>query len=112
MGSFAFSCSQEVNQMFGLRLLDFLVFDFPVMVFVEESEDLPEVLRLLFQELVENVEFSPFDFLVVVQIIGFQELLLQLGLLEVLEVFGVAGSLNVARAFLDHLEDSLGGQEL
>ena len=42
--------------------------DDPVVVLVEESEDLPQVLGLLLEEVVEDVEFGPLDFLVVATI--------------------------------------------
>lgn len=42
------------------------MFNDPVVVFVEESEDLPQVLRLFFEELVEYVELCPLDLIVFV----------------------------------------------
>lgn len=81
------------------------MFDFPVVIFVEESEDLSEVLRLFLEQLVENVEFSPFDFVILVKVIGFQKNSLELRLLEAFQVLGVGRSFNVTSAFLHHLQD-------
>ena len=78
--------------------------DDPVVVLVEEPEDLPEVFGLLLQQVVEDIELSPLDFLVIVKIISTQKLLLDLSLVQVLEVVGVGGVLDVSGAFLDHLE--------
>lgn len=91
--------------MSGLALLDFLMFDLPVVVLVEESEDLSEVLRLLLEELVEDVEFSPSDLVIVVQIISLQQLLFDFLAVQVLQVIGVDDSVDVANALLDHLQD-------
>ncbi len=91
--------------MFGLGFLEFLVGDFPVVVLVEEAEDLSEVLGLVLEELSGDVEFSPFDFVVIVEIEGFKEFLLDFFTIEVLEVVGVGGSFNVSDALLDHVEN-------
>lgn len=72
--------------MSGLALLDLLVLDLPVVVLVKESEDLPEVLGLLLQELIEDVELCPLDLVVVVQVISFKESLFDFFTIEVLEV--------------------------
>ena len=77
----------------------------PVVIFVEESEDRSQVLGLLFEEMVEDVVFSPFDFLVTVQVVGFKQFFLDFGLLEIFEVLRIGGSLDVAGTFLNHLED-------
>ena len=59
--------------MVWFRFLDFFVLNFPVVVLIEKSEDLSDVLGLFLQKLVEDVEFSPFNLLIVVKIIGLQE---------------------------------------
>lgn len=105
MRSFTFSCSQEIDQVRRFRFLNFFVLDFPIMVFVEESEDLSEILRLLLEQLIEDVEFRPFDLLIVVQIIGLQKLSFELSFLETLEVLRVGSSFKVASTFLNHLQD-------
>lgn len=93
--------------MLGLRFLEFLVGDFPVVVLVEEAEDLSEVFGLFLEELSGDMEFSPFDFVVVIEIEGFKEFLLNFFTVEVLQVVGVGGSFNVSNAFLDHVEDCI-----
>lgn len=80
------------------------MFDDPVVVFVEESEDLSEVLGLLLHQLVEDVELGPLDGLVVVEIVSSQQGFLDFDLVEVLDVLRVGGLLDVAGAFLDHLD--------
>ena len=104
-GSFAFSSSKEIDDMPGLALLDLLVLDLPVVVLIEEPENLTKVLGLLLQQLAEDVELRPLDLVVLVQIEGLQKFLLDLLAVEVLEVFGVGGGVDVASALLDHLED-------
>jgi hypothetical protein len=89
----------------GLALLDFLVLDLPVVILIEESEDLPEVLGLLLQELVEDVVLRPLDLVVVVQVVRLQQGLLNLLPVQVLYVVGVGRTLNVSNAFLNHLQD-------
>ena len=75
------------------------------MVLVEESEDLAQVLGLLLHQSVEDIVFSPFDLLVIIQIIGLKKFLLDLGFVEVLKVFWVGCSFDVASTFLDHFKD-------
>jgi hypothetical protein len=103
--SLVFSCAQEINDVFGFGLLDFFVLDFPVVVLVEESEDEAEVLGLFLHEVIEDVELSPLDLLVVVQVIGFQKFTFELCLLKVLQVFGVGSGLNISGTLFNHLED-------
>jgi hypothetical protein len=91
--------------MFGLGFLEFLVGDFPVVVLVEEAEDLSEVFGLVLEELSGNMEFSPFDFVVVIEIECFKEFLLNFFTVKVLKMVRVGGSFNVADAFLDHVKD-------
>lgn len=88
----------------GLALLDLLVLDLPVVVLIEEPEDLPEVLGLLLEELVEDVELCPLDLVVVIEVIGFQKSFLHLFTVEVLEVIGVGGLLDVTHALLHHFQ--------
>ena len=99
------SCTQEFNDGFGFGLLNLFVLDFPVVVFVEKPEDSCKVLGLLLEEMVENVEFCPLNLLVVVQVVGLQEFFFDLAFLEVLEVLGVGGSLDVSNAFLHHFHN-------
>jgi hypothetical protein len=56
---------------------------------------------------VEDVVLGPLDLLVPVEVVGLQELLLDLCLVEVLQMLGVGGSLDVSCAFLHHLEHYL-----
>ena len=91
--------------MLGLTFLNFLMLNHPVVVLVEESEDLAEVLWLLLHQGVEDIVFSPLDLLVVIKIIGLKKFLLDLGFVEVLKVFWVGCSLDVSSAFLDHFKD-------
>lgn len=79
--------------------------DLPVVVLIEEPEDLPEVLGLLLEELVEDVELSPLDLVIIVQVVGLQQLLLDLLAVQVLEVLWVDGSFDVPNALLHHLQD-------
>jgi hypothetical protein len=44
----------------------------PIVIFVEESENLSKIFGLFFEELISDVKLSPFDFFIVVQIIGFK----------------------------------------
>lgn len=76
----------------------------PVVIFVEESEDLSEVFGLFGQQLVEDIVLSPLDLLIVIKIIGFKELLLDLNFVQVLEMFGIGGLFDVSSALLNHLE--------
>lgn len=99
------SCTQEFNDGFGFGLLNLFVLDFPVVVFVEKPEDSSKVLGLLLEEMVENVEFCPLNLLVVVQVVGLQEFFFDLAFLEVLEVLGIGGSLDVSNAFLHHFHN-------
>jgi len=81
------------------------VLNFPVVVLVEEPEDLSEILRLLLAlevDVVENVILSPFDFVVIVQIEGLQKFLLNFFSVEVLQMFRVGSSVNVSFAPLNH----------
>lgn len=80
------------------------MFDDPIVVFVEETENGSEVLGLLLQKLVEDVELGPHNFFVTVKIISLKELFFDFCLVEVLQMFGVGGSLDVSCTFLDHLE--------
>ena len=90
--------------MSGLAFLNLLMLDFPVVVLIEETEDLSEILRLLLKELVEDVVFSPSDLVIVVQIISLEELLLDLFLVQVLKVVRISGSFDVANTLLHHLQ--------
>jgi len=81
------------------------VLDHPVVILVEESEYLPEVLGLLLQELVEDIEFSPLDLLVVVKVVGLEKDLLDFLLVEVFKVLGVGCLFDIASTFLYHTED-------
>lgn len=89
----------------GLALLNLLVLNLPVVILIKEPENLPQVLRLLLQQLAEDVELSPLDLVILVQIKGLQKLLLDLLTVEVLEVVGVSGGVDVSGALLNHLED-------
>lgn len=104
MGSFAFSCSQEIDKVLRFAFKYFFVFNFPVVIFIEESEYLSKVLGLFFEELVKDVEFSPFDFLIVVEVVGFEKFLFDFLFVEVLQVFGVSCGFDVSCAFFDHLD--------
>ena len=75
------------------------------MVLIEEPEDLPEVLGLLLEELVEDVELGPLDLVIIVEVVGLQQLLLHLLAVQVLQVLGVGRSLDVSHALLHHLQD-------
>lgn len=103
--SFTFTASQEIDEIFGFAFLELFVFDSPVVVLVEESENLSQVLGLLLKELVENVEFSPLDLIIIVQIVCLQKFLFNLSFVEVLKMFGVDGSLDLSFAFLNHFKD-------
>lgn len=103
--SFAFSRSQEVNKRPGFALLKLLMLDLPVVILIEEPEDLPEVLGLLLEELVEDVELSPLDLVIIVEVIGLKQLLLDLLLVEVLQVFWVGGGVDLSNTLLHHLQD-------
>lgn len=103
--SFTLAASQEGHQLLGFALLDFLVLDDPVVVLVEESEDLPQVLGLLLEEVIEDVEFGPLDFVVVVKVVGLKEFLLEFCLVEIFEVVGIGSLFDVPCALFDHLEN-------
>ncbi len=90
--------------MSGFGLLNLLMFNFPVVILIEEAEDLTEVLRLLLQQLCEDVKLSPLNLAILVQIKGLQQLLLDLLTVQVLQVVGVSGSFNVTSALLHHLQ--------
>ena len=62
--------------MLGFTLLDFFMLDDPVVVLVEEPEDLPEIFGLFLQQVVEDVVLSPLDLLIIVKIISLEKLLL------------------------------------
>jgi len=100
--SFTFAASQEIDEIFRFASLEFLMFDSPVMVLVEESEDLSQVLGLLLKELIENVEFSPFNLIIIIQIVGFQKFLLNLSFVEILKVLWVDSSFDLSLAFFNH----------
>ena len=104
-GSFALSGPEEVDERPGLALLELLVLDLPVVVLIEEPEDLPEVLGLLLEELVEDVELGPLDLVIIVEVVGLQQLLLHLLAVQALQVLGVGRSLDVSHALLHHLQD-------
>ena len=55
--------------MLWFALHDFFMFDNPVVVLIEESENLSEVFAGFLEEVVEDVVFSPFNALVVVKVI-------------------------------------------
>ena len=81
------------------------MFNFPIVVLIEESEDLPEVLGLLLAlevDLVEDVVFSPFYLVVVVQIISLQKLSLNFLPVQIFQMLGVGGSVNASLASLNH----------
>ncbi len=81
------------------------MFNFPIVVLIEESEDLPEVLGLLLAlevDLVEDVVFSPFYLVVVVQIISLQKLSLNFLSVQIFQMLGVGGSVNASLASFDH----------
>lgn len=103
--SFTLAASQEVHQLFGSALLDFLVLDDPVVVLVKESEDLSQILRLLLEEVVEDVEFGPLDFIVVVKVVGLKKFLLEFCLVEIFEVVWVGGLFDVPCALFNHFEN-------
>lgn len=105
MRSFTFSCAQEIDQMIRFRLLNFFVLNSPIVVLVKESEDLSEIFGLFLKELIEDVEFSPFDFLIVVEIISLQKFSLQLSSFESLKVIRVRSSFEIASALLNHFQD-------
>lgn len=105
--SFAFSSSKEIDDMSGLALLDLLVFDLPVVVLIEKPEDLSQVFGLLLEELGEDVELGPLDLIIFVQIEGLEKFLLDLLAVEVLEVLGVSGGLDISSAFLHHFQNCI-----
>jgi hypothetical protein len=90
-----------------LGFLDFFVLDDPVVVLIEEAEDLSQVLGLLLEELVEYVVLRPFDLVVVVQIVGFQQFFLDLSSVEVLQVLGLARSFDIASALFHHFQNCI-----
>ena len=63
--------------------------NYPVVVFVEESEDLSQVLWLFLQELIEDIILGPFYFLVIIKIISFKKLLFKFDFVELFQVLGV-----------------------
>ncbi len=82
--------------------------DFPIVVLVEKVEDFSKVLGLFLAlevDLVEDVELSPFDLVIVVEIVGLQKFSLDFLSVEVLQVVGVGSSLNASLASLDHSHD-------
>ena len=103
--SFAFATSKESHQLLGLAFLNFFVFDHPVMVLIEKSEDLSQVFGLLLQEMVEDVELSPFYFFVIVKIISLKQLLLEFCLVEVFKVVWVGSLFDIASTFFNHFEN-------
>jgi len=81
------------------------VFNSPVVIFVKESENLSEIFGLLLSlemDMVENVEFSPSDFVIIVQIIGLQKLFFNLFSVKIFQVIRVGSSINVSLASFDH----------
>lgn len=91
--------------MSGLALLDLLMLDLPIVILIEEPENLPQVLRLLLEQLAEDVELGPLDLIILVQIKGLQKFFFDLLAVEALEVVGVGGGVDVSGALLNHLED-------
>ena len=83
-GSFSLSSSQESQEVFGLSGEEFFLFDDPVVVLIEESEDLSEVLRLFFHLLIEDIVFSPLNFAVLIQVVSSKEFSLDFCLVELL----------------------------
>jgi len=58
--------------------------DDPIVVLVEESKDLSEVLWLLFHFLIEDIILSPLNLIVLIQVVGFKKFSLKLNLIEFL----------------------------
>ena len=58
--------------------------DDPIVVLVEESKDLSEVLWLLFHFLIEDIILSPLNLFVLIQVVGFKQFSLKLNLIEFL----------------------------
>lgn len=90
--------------MSGLALLNLLMLNLPVVILIKEPENLTEVLRLLLEQLAEDVELSPLDLVILVQIKGLEQFLLDLLTVQVLEVVGVGGGLDVSSTLLHHLQ--------
>ena len=51
---------------------------------VKESEDLSEILWLLFHFLIEDIILSPLNLIVLIQVVGFKKFSLKLNLIEFL----------------------------
>ena len=105
--SFAFSSSEEIDDMSGLALLNLLMLDLPVVVLIEKPENLSQVLGLLLEELREDVELGPLDLIILVQIESLKKLLLDLLTVEVLEVLRVSRTLDISSAFLHHFQNCI-----
>lgn len=65
------------------------MFNDPVVVLIEESEYLSQVLRLFFLELVEDIVLCPFDLLIIIKVISFKKFLLKFDFVELFKVFRV-----------------------
>ena len=87
-------------QLLDLHLLQLLAADLPVVVLVEESEHCARVWQLLLQGLVGDVELSPVDLSIPVQVVCRHQLLLDGCLLQVLQVLGVSESGHISHARL------------
>jgi hypothetical protein len=99
-----FAASQKIDDISWFALLDFFMRNLPVVIFIEESEDLSQVFRLLLQELICNVELCPFNLLIVVQIISLQQFLFDLISIELFQMFRISRSFNISHTFLNHLQ--------
>ena len=105
MGSFTFTCSKESYQLFWFGFLKFFAFNDPVVVLVNKSEDLSQVLRLFFKQSVENVVLSPLDIVVIVQVISIKKNLLKLSFLQIFEMIRVGSLFDISGTFFHHLKN-------
>ena len=77
----------------------------PIMILIKEPENLTKVLRLLLEQLAKDVELSPLDLIIPVQIKSLKKFLFDFFTVQVLEVIGIGGGLDISSTFLNHLQN-------
>ena len=79
--------------------------DFPVMVLVKELEDSSVGIFVGFLDFISQEEFAPPDFVVMVKVIGGEELLFKIVLLQALDVGSISELIDIANAGFQSLGD-------
>lgn len=107
MGSFSSlaSAADISSQLSDLNFLKLLLRDLPIVVLIEESEDSPGIGDLFPEAHIADIELTPLDLFIFIDVISGHHFFLHFRLLQALQMVRVSECLHISDARLHSIVD-------